>query len=111
MDFPIHIATIRMGLSIICFQRFQVDFKYVLHSRIIAFITGNNADPGEMQHCQITILWVSSKQRASSPLSDLFDQVMSLRKEWRMPKLKTGLNNFNHWSMHHQQSVKKQFLS
>ena len=28
MDFRIHIATIRMGLPIICFQGSQVDFPY-----------------------------------------------------------------------------------
>ena len=78
---------------------------------IIAFITGNSADPGEIQHCQITILSVSSIQRANSPLSDLINQVtcMSLRKEWRMPKLNTGLKKFNHWSMYHHHSVKNNF--
>ena len=28
IDFPIQIATIRMGLSIICFKGSQVDFPY-----------------------------------------------------------------------------------
>ena len=59
MDFPIHIATIRMGLSIICFKGSQVDFpnKYVLQSLKIAFI---------------------SIQRVYSPLSDEFNQYMPL---------------------------------
>ena len=51
MDFTIQIATIRMGLSIICFKRSQVDFcnKYVLQSMKIAFIIANSPDPNEMQ--------------------------------------------------------------
>ena len=51
MDFPIQIATIRMGLSIICFKGSQVDFpnKYVLQSLKVAFIIANSADPNEMQ--------------------------------------------------------------
>ena len=51
MDFPIQIATIRMGLSIIYFEGSQVDFpnKYVLQSLKIAFIVANSADPDEMQ--------------------------------------------------------------
>ena len=45
------IATIRMGLSIICFKVSQVDFhnKYVLQSLKIAFIIANSAYPDEMQ--------------------------------------------------------------
>ena len=52
MDFPIQIATIRMGLPIIWFQGSQVDFpnKYVLQSLNIEFIITNSADPDEMQH-------------------------------------------------------------
>ena len=51
IDFPIQIATIRMGLAIICFEGSQVDFtnKCVLQSLNIAFIIANCADPGEMQ--------------------------------------------------------------
>ena len=54
MDFPIHIATIMMGLSIICFKGSQVDFsnKYVLQSLNFEFIIANSADPDEMQHYQ-----------------------------------------------------------
>ena len=50
-DFPIQTATIRMGLSIICFKGSQVDFpnKCVLQSLNIAFIIANSADPDEMQ--------------------------------------------------------------
>ena len=51
MYFPIHIATIRMGLFIICFKGSQVDFpnKHVLQSLNIAFIIANSADPDEMK--------------------------------------------------------------
>ena len=51
IDFPILIATIRMGLSFICFKGSQVDFpnKCVLQSLNIAFIIANSADPDEMQ--------------------------------------------------------------
>ena len=51
MDFSIQIATIRMGLSIICFKGSPVDFlyKYVLQSLNIAFIIANSADSDEMQ--------------------------------------------------------------
>ena len=51
IDFPIQIATIRMGLSIICFKGSQVDYpnKCVLQSLNIAFIIANSADPDEMQ--------------------------------------------------------------
>ena len=47
MDFPIKLATIRMGLSIICFNGSHVEFrnKYVLQSLKIAFIIANGADP------------------------------------------------------------------
>ena len=49
-DFPIQIATIRMGSPIICFKGSQVDFpnKCVLQSLKIAFITANSVDPEEM---------------------------------------------------------------
>ena len=49
--FPIQIATIRMGLSIICFKGSQVDFpnKCVLQSLKIEFIIANSADTDEMQ--------------------------------------------------------------
>ena len=48
----IDFATIRIGLSIICFKGSQVDFpnKYVLQSLNIAFIIANSADHDEMQH-------------------------------------------------------------
>ena len=51
IDFPIQIATIRMGLSIICFKGSRVDFtnKCVLQSLNIAFIIANSADPDETQ--------------------------------------------------------------
>ena len=51
MDFPIQIATIRLGVSIICFKGSQVDFpnKYVLQSLKILFYHGNSGDPDEMQ--------------------------------------------------------------
>ena len=51
MDFPIQIAPMRIGSSIICFKGSQVDFpnKYVLQSLKIAFIIANSADPDEMQ--------------------------------------------------------------
>ena len=47
IDFPIQIATIKMGLSVICL----VDFpnKCVLQSLNIAFIIANSADPDEIQ--------------------------------------------------------------
>ena len=67
MDFPINIATIRMGLSIICFKGSQVDFpdKCVLQSLNIAFIIANSADPDKMQ--QTTFSGVSSIQRVYFP--------------------------------------------
>ena len=51
MDFPIQIATIRMGLSIICYMGPQVDFpnKYVLLSISENCIYLSSADPDEMQ--------------------------------------------------------------
>ena len=51
IDFPIQIATIRMGLSIIYFKGSQVDFpnKCVLQSLNIEFIIANSADTDEMQ--------------------------------------------------------------
>ena len=50
MDFPIQIATMRMGWSL-CFKGSQVDFpnKYVLQSLKIAFVIANSAVPDEMQ--------------------------------------------------------------
>ena len=47
IDFPIQIATIRMGLATICLKGSQVDFpnKCVLQSLNIAFIIANSADP------------------------------------------------------------------
>ena len=47
IDFPIQIATIRMGLAIICLKGSQVDFpnKCVLQSLNIAFIIANSTDP------------------------------------------------------------------
>ena len=49
--FLIQIATIRMGLSIICFKGSQVVFpnKCVLQSLNIEFIIANSADTDEMQ--------------------------------------------------------------
>ena len=72
------IATIRIGLPIICFKGSQVDFpnKYVLQSLKIALIIANSADPDEMQ--QTTLLEVSSMQRVYSPFSDEFNHVMPL---------------------------------
>ena len=60
IDFPLRIATIKMGLSIICFEGSQVDFpnKCVLQSLNIAFIIANSADPDDMQ--QTTLSGVSS---------------------------------------------------
>ena len=51
IDFPIQIATLRIGLFIICFKGSQVDFpnKCVHQSLNIAFIIANSADPDEMQ--------------------------------------------------------------
>ena len=51
IDFPIQIATIKMGLSIICFKGSQVDFlnKCGLQSLNIEFIIANSADTDEMQ--------------------------------------------------------------
>ena len=50
------IATIKTGLSILCFKGSQVDFpnKCVLQSLNIAFIKANNADPDEMQQSRRT---------------------------------------------------------
>ena len=51
MDFPIQIATIRMGSYIISFKGSQVDIsKYVIRSLNIVFITANSAGPDEIQH-------------------------------------------------------------
>ena len=46
IDFPIQIATIRMGLSIICFKGSKVDFpnKCKLQSLNIAFIIASSAE-------------------------------------------------------------------
>ena len=54
IGFPIQIATIRIGLSIICFKGSQLDFpnKCVLQSLNIGFIIANSADPDGKQ--QIT---------------------------------------------------------
>ena len=60
IDFPIQIATIRMGLFIICFKGSQVDFtnKCVLQSLNIAFIIANSADPDEMQQTtKLSLEW------------------------------------------------------
>ena len=49
-DFHIQIATIRIGLSIICFKGSPVDFPdNVYFSLNIAFIIANSADVDEMQ--------------------------------------------------------------
>ena len=77
VDFPVQIATIRMGLSIICFKGSHVDFpnKYVLQSLNIAFIIANSADPDEMQHYVFTVCQkLPFIQRVDSPLSDKFNQ-------------------------------------
>ena len=49
--FPLQIATIKMGLFIICFKGSQVDYpnKCVLQSLNITFIIANRADADEMQ--------------------------------------------------------------
>ena len=81
IDFPKQIATIRMGLSIICFKGSQVYFpnKCVLQSLNISLIIANSADLDEMQQTtKTTLSGVSSIQRVYSPLSDKFDQVMPL---------------------------------
>ena len=51
IDFPMQRASIRMGLSIMCFKGSKVDFsnKCILQSLNIAFIIANSADPDEMQ--------------------------------------------------------------
>ena len=51
IDFPIQIASIRLGLPIICFKGSKVGFpnKIVLQSLNIAFIIANRADSDEMQ--------------------------------------------------------------
>ena len=76
IDIPIQIATIMMGLFIICFKGSQLDFpkKCVLQSLNIAFIIANSADPDEIQ--QTTLSGVFSTQRVYSTLSDEFNQVM-----------------------------------
>ena len=69
IDFPIRIATIRIGLSTICFKGPQVDFPNKCVSLNIAFVIANSAGPDEMQ--QTTK--VSSIQNLYSPLSDEFN--------------------------------------
>ena len=51
IDFPMQMATMRRGLSIVCFKGSQVYFpnKCVLQSLNNAFIIANSADPDEMQ--------------------------------------------------------------
>ena len=51
INFPIQIATIRMGLSLMFFKGSQVDFpnKCIIQSLNIAFIIANSADLDEMQ--------------------------------------------------------------
>ena len=72
-----------MGLSI-GFKGSHIDFpnKYVLQSLNIAFIIANSVVPGERQHYQTILLWVSSIQRVYPPLSDEFNQGMSLGQKW-----------------------------
>ena len=50
MDYPIHIDTIHMELSISCFKGLKFNFLYndVLLSQKIVFILANSADPDEM---------------------------------------------------------------
>ena len=70
-----------MGFSIIYFEGSKVDFpnKCVLQSLNIAFIKANSADPDEMQQTnQTTLSVVYSIQRVYSPLSEEFNQLMSL---------------------------------
>ena len=54
MDFPIHIDTIIMGLSIVYFKGSQVDFLnyqvHVFQFGKVVLILANSADPDEMQH-------------------------------------------------------------
>ena len=52
LDFPIHIDTISMGLSIAYFKGSLVDFlNYnVFLSLMIVLVLENSAGPGEMQH-------------------------------------------------------------
>ena len=92
MDFPIHIATLRMGLSIIYSRGYRYTFpnKYVLQSLIIVFIIANRAEPDETQHhaafhlvlglhCLPNYpLGVSIIHKVNAPLSDKFDQIMHL---------------------------------
>ena len=68
--FPLQIATIKMGFSIIYFEGSKVDFpnKCVPQSLNIAFIKSNSADPDEMQQTnQTTLSVVYSIQRVYSP--------------------------------------------
>ena len=52
MDFPIHIDTISMGLSILSFKRTQVEVSNCddFLSLNVDLILANSADPDEMQH-------------------------------------------------------------
>ena len=54
MEFPIQIATIKMGIRDcpLCILKGSQTFpnKYVLQSLNIVFIIANSADPDEMQH-------------------------------------------------------------
>ena len=82
------IATIRMGLSIICFKVSQVDFhnKYVLQSLKIGYIIANSVDSDEMNITKLLFEGFSSIQRVYSSLSDEFYQVMPLGpKELKWP--------------------------
>ena len=47
MDFPIHIDTISIGLSIVYFKGSQVEFSPSLK---VVLILAKSADPNEMQH-------------------------------------------------------------
>ena len=71
LDSGIQIATIRMGLSIICFKGSQLDFpnKHVLQSLKIAFIIANSADSDEMQITELPFYGVPG-YKGFIPLSD-----------------------------------------
>ena len=48
MDFPIHIDTISMGLSIVLLNLSNVEFSKLWC--LVVLILANSADPDEMQH-------------------------------------------------------------
>ena len=77
----IQIATIRLGLCIICFKGSQVDLsnKSVLQSLNIPFIITKGADPDEMQQTtKPAFQEFPEYKRVYCPLSDEFNQVMPM---------------------------------